>query len=413
MIKLKKRRRRPMSAKQLDFSKHNLTVDLAEVKRMFAMHTNNGCRYIVKHFLENIMAHDLYEHLQAKRNERTEIRRGYRNGYRYRSLLSSFGKIEFQVPRDRSGEYQPDCFTRYKRIDRAVDDGIRSMFLRGVSTRKVGEILDALCGFEVSAGYVSTVTKELDELVRSFENSAIGDDYAFLFIDGLSIRVRYELRVKRMVLLVAYGIKPDGSRRLLSFRLAKSETHASYLSFLENLKTRGLRGNKLDLIIMDGAPGLWSAVEEVYPAIPHQLCWVHKLRNIAKYCPKRYREQCSREAAQIMYALTTCKAANQFRKWRDKWQDKIPRAVRCLERDFDKLVPFLEFSASFHKVIRTTNVIERCFREVRRRLKVMGYFQDSKSCKRIVVSLFEYFNKKWSKRIHRIKAITEYYLKVA
>ena len=119
------------------------------------------------------------------------------------------------------------------------------------------------------------------------------------------------------------------------------------------------------------------------------------------------------EAAQIMYAITSRKAANQFRRWRDKWQDKIPRAVKCLERDFDKLIPFLEFAASFHKVIRTTNVIERCFREVRRRLKVMGSFQDSKSCKRIVVSLFEYLNKKWSKRIHRIKDITEYYLEVA
>ena len=402
-----------MSVKQLDFSKPNLTIDLCEVKRMFSMHTNTGCRRLIKQALEASMAYDLYQHLQAGWNERIQTRSGYRNGYRQRSLLSNFGEIELKVSRDRAGEYQPDCFDRYKRVTRSVDNGIRSMFLRGVSTRKVGEILDALCGFEVSASYVSKVTKELDKLVKKFENSAIDDDYAFLFLDGLSIRVRYELKVKRMVILVAYGIKRDGSRRIISFRLVKKESHAGYLSFLENLKARGLKGNNLDLIIMDGALGLWSAIEEVYPDISHQLCWVHKLRNIAKYCPKKYREECTREAAQIKYAGTSRKAANQFRKWRDKWQKLIPKAVSCLEKDFDKLIPFLEFSAKFHKVIRTTNVIERCFREVRRRLKVMGCFQDSKSCKRIVVSLFEYFNGKWTKKIHRIKTIAEYYLKAA
>lgn len=402
-----------MSLRELDFSSHNLTVDLAEVKRMFAMHTNEGCRGLVKQALGSIMAHDLYLHLQANWNQRTEVRQGYRNGYRHRSLLTSFGEVELEVPRDRAGEYQPVCFDRYKRADKAVDNGIKSMFLRGVSTRKVGEVLDALCGFGVSAGYVSSVAKELDQLVRRFENSPIDDDYVFLFIDGLSLRVRYELKVKRMVLLVAYGIKRDGSRKFISFRLAKSESHANYLSFLENVKTRGLRGSGLDLIVMDGAAGLWSAVEQVYPQIAHQLCWVHKLRNVARYCPKRYRQECTGEAAKIMYAGSSGKAAKLFRKWRDKWHRLIAKAVSCLERDFDKLIPFLELSPDFHKVIRTTNVIERCFREVRRRLKVMGYFQNSKSCKRMVVSLFEYFNSKWAKRIHRIKPIAEYYSKAA
>lgn len=402
-----------MSVRELDFSNHNLTVDLAEVKRMFATHANEGCRSLFKQALELVMAEELYWHLQAGWKQRTEVRRGHRNGYRPRSLLTSFGQVELEVPRDRAGEYQPDCFERYKRVDRAVDEGIKSMFLRGVSTGKVGEVLEALCGFSLSASYVSSVTRQLDKLVRSFENSPIDDDYAFLFIDGLTVRVRFELKVKPMVLLVAYGIKRDGSRRFLSFRLVKSESHANYLSFLENLKARGLKGHRLDLIIMDGALGLWSAVEEVYPDRPHQLCWVHKLRNLAKYCPRRFQEQCTREAARIMYAGSSGKAAKLFRTWRRKWRRTAPKAVDCLERDFDRLVPFLQLPRSFQKLLRTTNVIERCFREVRRRLKVMGYFQNSKSCRRIVVSILEYFNYKWSKRANRIKAIEEYYTKAA
>ena len=160
---------------------------------------------------------------------------------------------------------------------------------------------------------------------------------------------------------------------------------------------------------MDGCPGLWSAIDEVYPLVPHQLCWVHKLANISKYCPKRYRESCVGEAAKIMYAGSSVKAAQLFRQWRVKWIDKIPKAVKCLERDFDRLIPFFEFSSEFHRVIRTTNVIERSFEEVRRRLKVMGYFQNTKSCKRIILSLFFYFNKKWERRTERIIPIAQYF----
>jgi len=398
-----------MSVKQLDFSRHNLVIDLKEVKRMFEVHFNLGCRYLVKQTFEEIMALDLYEHVSACRYERTPVREGYRNGYRARTLLTSVGPIDLEVPRDRVGEYQPECFERYKRVQRVVDEGIKAMFLRGVSTRKVRDILDCLCGEGVSASYVSQVTKALDGEVRAFENRPIEDDFAFLFLDGLEVKIRVELKVKRCKLLVAYGIRRDGSRSLISFRLAHTEGTGTWRSFLENLKVRGLVGHKLELIIMDGCPGLWSAIDEIYPLVPHQLCWVHKLRNIARYCPKRYREACTGEAAKIMYTQTSTMAAKLFRQWRERWGGLIPKAVACLEKDFDRLIPFFAFSPEFHKVIRTTNVIERSFKEVRRRLKVMGYFQNTKSCKRIVLSQFVYFNKNWEKRTERIISIAQYF----
>lgn len=398
-----------MSVKQLDFSRHNLVIDLKEVKRMFEVHFDLGCRYLVKQTFEEVMALDLYEYICARRYERTPVREGYRNGYRVRTLLTSVGLIDLEVPRDRAGEYQPECFERYKRVQPVVDDGIKAMFLRGVSTRKVRNILDCLCGEGVSASYVSQVTKVLDSEVKVFENTPIGDDFAFLFLDALGVKIRLELKVKRYKVLIAYGIRRDGSRSLISFRLAHTEGSGTWRSFLENLKVRGLVGHNLELIIMDGCPGLWGAIEEVYPLVSHQLCWVHKLRNIAKYCPKKYQKECISEAARIMYAQTSTMAAKLFRQWKKRWIKLIPKAVACLERDFDKLIPFFEFSSEFHKVIRTTNVIERCFKEVRRRLKVMGYFQDTKSCKRIVLSQFSYFNKKWERRTEKIVSIAQYF----
>ncbi|KPK99329.1 MAG: hypothetical protein AMJ91_08165 [candidate division Zixibacteria bacterium SM23_73_3] len=402
-----------MSVKQLDFSKHNVMRELREVKRMFKEDLNEGGRYLLEEFFHQIMAYDLYEHIKARRYERIPARGGYRNGYRERYLLTSLGLLKLRVPRDREGEYQPDCFERYKRVQREVDEGIKAMYLRGVSTRKVGEVLDALCGERVSAGYVSKVTQALDKEVAVFRNSPIEDDFVFLFLDALSVRVRLELKVKRYWILVAYGIKADGSRKLISFRLSKSEGRGSWLSFLENLKVRGMRGHNLKLIIMDGCAGLWSAIDEVYALVPHQLCWVHKLRNIAKYSPKRYRESCTKEAAKIMYAQSSGMAAKLFRQWKARWINLIPKAVECLERDFDKLIPFFELSPKFHRVIRTTNVIERSFGELRRRLKVMGYFQNTKSCNRMIFSLCFYFNNKWDRKTEKIKTIAQYFKKAA
>jgi len=400
--------------RELNFSDHNLSVDLKEVKSMFRDEFNNGCRYVIKQAFEKIMKYEVNSYLKAESYERAAGRQSYRNGYRKRSLLTNVGLLELEIPRTRDGGYIPSVFERYKRVQDVVDRGIKEMFLKGVSTRKVGEVLNALCGTGVSAGYVSRVTKQLDKEVRLFMNEPVDDEYAFLFLDALSMRIRYELKVKRRMVLVAYGVRKDGSRRLLSFRVAKSEGTGTWQSFLENLKVRGLKGHNLELVIMDGAPGLWAAIEEVYPLVPHQLCWVHKLRNVAKYGPRSKVEECAGEAAQIMYAETSAKAARLFRIWKERWKDINPKGVACLERDFDRLIPFFEFDHSFHKVIRTTNIIERCFKEVRRRLKVMGYFQNTKSCKRIVMSLFFYFNGKWdNSRKERIDPIAYYFKQAA
>jgi len=281
------------------------------------------------------------------------------------------------------------------------------MFLRGVSTRKVGEILDVLCGERLSASKVSTVVRELDQAVIDFANSPINDDFLFLFVDALTVRIRFELKAKKVKLLVAYGIKVDGSRELISFQRANSESTACWKAFLENLKVRGLVGGNLKLIIMDGGAGLWAAAQEVYPLVEHQLCWVHKLRNVAKYCPKRYQAECVSQAAQIMYASSSTMAAKRFRAWKKQWQSKIPKAVNCLEKDFDKLIPVFQFPQQIRRMIRTTNVIERCFREVRRRLKIMGCFQNSRSCDRIIYAIFNYFNTKWTRNTEKIKAIKD------
>lgn len=396
-----------MPYRELSFDSHNVAICMSEVKDMYRMHFERGCQYVAKRVYNKILAVDFDSFINAGRHQRTGQRKGYRNGYRSRSLLTSVGQLDLTIPRDRNSEYQPELFDRYRRVDRSLEATIRAMFLQGVSTRKVGDILDVLCGERLSASKVSTVVKELDQAVTDYANRPIADDFVFLFLDALSVKVRFELKARRIKLLVAYGIKADGSRELISFMRANSESTACWRSFLDNLYVRGLKGRTLRLIAMDGGGGLWSAIEDVYPLVKHQLCWVHKLRNVAKYCPQRYREDCTRQAAQIMYAKSSAMAAKRFRAWKKRWQSSIPRAVNCLEKDFDRLIPIFDFPKNIRKMIRTTNVIERCFREVRRRLKVMGYFQNSKSCDRIIYAIFNYFNTKWKQPKAKIKNIKQ------
>jgi len=380
---------------------------MSEVKDMYRMHFERGCQYVAKRVYNKILAVDFDSFVNAGRHQRTRQRKGYRNGYRSRSLLTSVGLLDLTIPRDRDSQYQPELFERYRRVDSSLENTIRAMFLQGVSTRKVGDVLEVLCGERLSASKVSTVVKELDQAVSDYANRPLEDNFVFLFLDALSVKVRFELKAKKVKLLVAYGIKADGTRELISYQRANSESTACWKSFLDNLYVRGLRGKTLQLIAMDGGGGLWSAIEDVYPLVKHQLCWVHKLRNVAKYCPKRYQQECVKQATGIMYAKSSAMAAREFRAWKKRWQSKIPKAVNCIEKDFDKLIPVFDFPKNIRKMIRTTNVIERCFREVRRRLKVMGYFQNSKSCDRIIYAIFNYFNSKWMRPNKKIKNINQ------
>ena len=402
-----------MPYRELDFEHHNIPECMSEIKDMFRMHFERGCQYVMKRVYQKILAVDFDSYINASRYQRTNRRRSYRNGYRRRQLLTSVGSLDLRIPRDREGGYRPDLFERYQRVDKSLQGTIRSMFLCGVSTRKIGDILDVLCGQRVSSSYVSTVNTELDEAVASYANSPLEDDFVLLFLDALSVKIRFELKARRVMILVAYGVRADGSRQLISFQRAPSESSACWKSFLDNLYIRGLTGRHLKLIVMDGGKGLWGAVADVYPLVKHQLCWVHKLRNVANYCPKKYQKECTAQATRIMHAGSAGLAAKRYRAWKERWHKKIPKAVACLERDFDKLIPIFEFPSTIRKMIRTTNVIERCFREVRRRLKVMGYFQNSRSCDRIIYALFEYFNHKWQRPTQIIKPIKNAFKKAA
>jgi putative transposase len=402
-----------MSFKELAFPEGNLGRALVNVKQMFGESWEEASSRALEKVMNVAIAEEYRSLIGARRYERCESRTDWRNGKRKRRLLTAMGEIELEIPRLREESFQPTWLERYGRIERRLREGIKGMFILGVSTRKVGDVLEILCSRRVSASTSSNLAKELDEQVRFFIQRPLEDGFVFLFLDGINVTIGHEIGAKRYCILVAYGIRPDGSREILAFQKAGSESAAAWQAFLEGLKMRGLKGRNLKLIVVDGGKGLWKALGKSYPLVPAQLCWVHKLRNVSTHCPKVSRKRCVAEAKKIMYAKSAHQAASRFRHFRDRWQDKAPNAVACIARDFDKLITYLSFPEPMHLLIRSTNVIERCFKEIQRRVRPMGYFRNSASCLRVIYALFAYSNKQWQKKRFRLKAVIEYFNKAA
>ena len=325
-------------------------------------------------------------------------RRDYRNGYYERDFVTRFGTIRLRIARTREKSFLPAGLKRFQRRAEEVSLLIREAFLRGISTRQVGRVVATITGETVSAQTVSKLTRDLDEAVRQFHQARLSDDYVYLFLDGVSLRVRRPTGRKQVQMLVAYGIRQDGSRHLLAFLRSQGEGQADWEALLQDLYRRGLKGRALQLILTDGCAGLAAAIRTVYPRVRHQRCWVHKMRNILEKARKCDYDEVKATAQAIYLAQSRAQAEAAFRRFRLRWQRRYPGVVQRLGRDLPELLSFFAFPRHLWRKLRTTNVIERCFVEVRRRTRPMVCFVNVESVDRIIYSIFQRFNLEWKTR---------------
>ena len=373
----------------------------------FWVDINQYLRRLVKDLIEVSLDEEMIQYMQTQPYQRTNKsnRLDYRNGYYSRNLDTTFGPVErIVVPRSRQGLFRPSVFQRYQRRQQAVNDVVCNVFLRGISTRDVAGALKPLLNTTLSASTVSKITKRLNPLVKEFHQRKLLDEYQFLFLDGITISVKGSLKAKKILVLVAYGITIFGKKELLAFRIANAESNAACEGFLNDLFRRGIEGKNLKMIITDGSKGFISAIELVYPHAKHQRCWVHKLRNATKHLKKSNIKSFKEDARLIYNASTHREAVAAFKNLRKCWRLIAPKAVECLERDIDELLAFLaipikeQYRAFIRRKIRTTNIIERSFREVRRRTRPMGCFTNYDSVSRIIYAIFNRLNSKWEEK---------------
>jgi len=367
----------------------------------------------LKELLEERMDEELGQYLGRARHERREEGdlEDYRNGSYLRHLLTEIGDIILWIPRSRKG-FMSKVLEAYKRRSRSVDQLIMACFVLGMSTRKVSTALLSLLGEKVSASTVSEVAKRLDHAVRGYHRRKLGDGCRFLFFDGVVLKQKGAAKVQKKIVLCAYGITWEGKKEMIDFLLATSESQNAWEGFLRDLHERGLEGKLCELITTDGGNGLRNALEVVYPRIPRQHCWAHKTRNVLDKVKKADREKLKKDLQRISHAKSRQVATQAYWSFCQKYRKAYPGAVKSLESEIDDLLSFYQVKLSakerqglnarelqraqmvLWRKIRTTNLIERAFREVKRRTRPMGVFVNRDSMERILYAVFFHYNSK-------------------
>ena len=343
----------------------------------------------LKDVLEGRMAAGVDRHLDEMAERGAADRR---NGSYRRWLMTELGEIELSVPRTRSWSALA-VVRAYARRAAHIDRMILACFVLGLSTRKVAIALLPILGRRISAGTVSQVAKTLDAAVAAFHRRPLKDIYPVLMLDGVVLARKTGMGALRRPVLVALGLRPDGKKEIIDYRLAVAESAREWELFLTDLFRRGLEGARLEMICVDGGAGLLAALPMVYPGVPIQRCWAHKIRNVLGKVKKADRKAAKAGLHAIMNAQTVPEARSAARRFADRWHDTYPKAVDCLRNNLDELLTCWRYpTLDERKRVRTTNAIERRFREVRRRTRPMGVFQDRTSMDRILFAVFTHEN---------------------
>jgi putative transposase len=336
-------------------------------------------RLAVRYTLIAVLDEEVNAFVGAGRYERSDQRRDQRNGTYTRGLGTSVGQIEdLPVPRTRKG-FQTQVFERYQRRQAELDRGIGEMFIKGVSTTQVGEVMEALTDIKPSPSTVSRVFHTLDGEFATWKQRPLAARYVYVFADGTYFTVIYQDEGKKMPILAVVGINVKGEREVLGFTVGERENQDAWEDLLDSLKRRGVQ--TVDLWVTDGNQAMLNAVQIKFPDSKRQRCVKHKMENVLGYVPKSQQENVEPELKAIFYQDNREKADQAVAAFVEKYSKTYPTAIECLQRDLEACLTFYAFPQAHWKTIRTTNVIERLFGEVKKRShKMAAAFRNESSC---------------------------------
>jgi transposase-like protein len=334
------------------------------------------------------------EHLKAKPGEQTDDRRRQRNGTYERKLTTRVGTIELEVPRDREGTFQTALFQRYQRSEKALVLTLMQMVVQGVSTGRVKEVTTELCGREFSKSTVSRLSKDLEEQVQAWASRPLDQEYPFLMLDAMQLKVRRQKAVRSTTAMLAVGISEDGQREILGLEMALSETEQGWRRFIRQLKERGLSG--VELATSDAHEGPKQALQEAFPGLIWQRCQSHFRRNVLDQTPSDYRDEMHEVLDRVLEANSQEEARTCLDGLRERLEGEAPSALETLEEGFYEATAVLALPEKYRKRLRTTNMLERFIQEIRRREKVIRIFPNMDSAHRLVGALCAETHEEWS-----------------
>jgi putative transposase len=356
--------------------------------------------------LNSVMEKERDDYLQVGAYQRSSDRVDSRNGYYERDLIMSIGRVTLKVPRTRKGEFSPSLFEKYARCDQAFVLSMLEMVVNGVSTRKVKNIVQQLCGESVSKSFVSSLTERLDPIVHAWANRPLNTTYyPYIFADAMYIKVREHQRVVSKAVYIATAITEDNRREVLGIRVDHVESYDAWKAFLLHLQSRGVQSPKL--LITDAHAGLKKALKEVFVGTVWQRCTVHLKRNIFNVLPKKGLDEEKLGLKRIFEAVSVEDARRFKDEFIERYEEnsKLHKAIQILEDGFEDAVQYLNEPVRFQQYIRSTNSLERLNQEVRRREQVIRIFPNTQSAFRMIGAVLMQVNEEQAmKKIVRGKS---------
>ncbi len=370
------------------------TSILEDVLKVLTLHEPEGLKNAITILMNAAMRTEREEALQASPYERTEERTGYANGYKDKTVSTRLGKISVKVPQVRGDvEFYPSSLEKGIRSERALKIAIAEMYVKGVSTRKVSDIVEELCGTSISSTQVSDAAKELDVEINMWRNRPLGR-FQYLMLDARYENVRQAGSVASCAVLVAIGITYDGRRDVLGVSACMSEAEAHWRAFLDSLVGRGLHG--IRMIISDAHSGLGKAREACFPAVPWQRCQFHLQQNAMSYVPKiTMRKEVCQDIRSVLNAPDRMEAERLLKIRVEKYRDTAPKLAEWMEANVPQSLSVFAVPAAHRRMLRTTNMLERQNRELKKRTKIASIFPNEESLLRLVGAMLMETAEQW------------------
>lgn len=360
-------------------------------------------KQLTKALLERAMQAEMNEHLGYEKHSPAGKNTGNsRNGKSSKTLKGEFGRMPLEVPRDRNSSFEPKIIPKGQTRFTGFDQKIISMYARGMTTREIQSHLEEMYQVEVSPSLISTVTDEVIDEVKAWQNRQLDPLYTIVYLDALQVKVRDGAHVQNKAIYLAIGINMSGIKEVLGMWIAQTEGAKFWLQIVTELKNRGVK----DILIacVDGLKGLPEAIETVFPQTQVQLCIVHLVRHSMKYVGWKQRKEVAADLKKIYQAATEQEAEMELEAFSEKWDGKFPTISQTWRRNWPRVIPFFAHPPEVRKVIYTTNAIESLNMSLRKVTKNRGSFPNDEAALKLLYLALGNISKKWTMPIRDWKA---------
>ena len=357
---------------------------------------------LIKDVLENILEVEMGEHLgRDKYDRQTDIDqddRNYRNGYSKKTLRSSFGDVDLDVPRDRKAEFEPQIIKKYETVCNELDKKIISLYAKGMSTRDIQAEVEDLYGITLSPSMISKITDKVIATATEWQNRMLDEIYPIVYLDAMYFKVRSNRKIVNKAVYICLGYTLEGYKDILGIWVDEAEGAKFWLSICNDLKNRGVK--KILIACMDGLKGLPQAIKTVFPTVDIQTCIVHQIRNSIKYIASKDKKAFMKDLKEVYKATTEELALAQLDNLKEKWGSNYGMVIDSWYNNWNNLDTFFKFSPQIRKLIYTTNVLEGFNRQVRKFTKVRTIFPTDESLNKCVYLATMEIMEKWTQPIH-------------